>query len=67
MRTSAVAWGQIGERLFFDQMRKARIRRQEWLREAAYYLWEKAGRPEGRDEEFWQLAEEEYDAYTIRF
>ena len=25
----------------------------------AYELWEKAGKPEGRDEEFWRLAEEE--------
>jgi hypothetical protein len=25
----------------------------------AYELWEKAGKPEGRDEEFWRLAEEQ--------
>jgi hypothetical protein len=25
----------------------------------AYKLWEKAGKPEGRDEEFWHLAEQE--------
>ncbi|MGY3484420.1 hypothetical protein ACVW1C_002303 [Bradyrhizobium sp. USDA 4011] len=25
----------------------------------AYELWEKAGRPEGRDEEFWHLAEQQ--------
>ncbi|WP_094193608.1 DUF2934 domain-containing protein [Bradyrhizobium viridifuturi] len=25
----------------------------------AYELWEKAGKPEGRDEEFWCLAEQE--------
>lgn len=25
----------------------------------AYQLWEKAGKPEGRDEEFWHLAEQE--------
>jgi hypothetical protein len=25
----------------------------------AYELWEKAGRPKGRDEEFWRLAEQE--------
>ncbi|MGY4474478.1 DUF2934 domain-containing protein [Bradyrhizobium sp. USDA 3364] len=25
----------------------------------AYQLWEKAGKPEGRDEEFWRLAEQE--------
>ena len=25
----------------------------------AYKLWEQNGRPEGRDEEFWRLAEQE--------
>ncbi|MBR0904156.1 DUF2934 domain-containing protein [Bradyrhizobium liaoningense] len=25
----------------------------------AYELWEKAGKPEGRDEDFWRLAEQE--------
>ncbi|MCC8948538.1 DUF2934 domain-containing protein [Bradyrhizobium sp. Arg62] len=25
----------------------------------AYQLWEQAGMPKGRDEEFWQLAEQE--------
>ena len=25
----------------------------------AYELWEQAGKPEGRDEEFWRLAEQE--------
>ena len=25
----------------------------------AYQLWEKAGRPEGREEEFWHLAQQE--------
>jgi Protein of unknown function (DUF2934) len=25
----------------------------------AYELWEKAGKPDGRDEEFWHLAEEQ--------
>ena len=25
----------------------------------AYQLWEKAGRPEGRESEFWHLAEQE--------
>ena len=26
------------------------------IRERAYHLWEAAGRPEGRDEEFWHRA-----------
>lgn len=28
----------------------------QMLRETAYYLWEKAGRPEGSGEEFWLQA-----------
>lgn len=31
---------------------------EEKLRELAYELWEKAGRPAGRQDEFWQQAEE---------
>ncbi|PSO21590.1 DUF2934 domain-containing protein [Bradyrhizobium sp. MOS003] len=29
------------------------------IRERAHRLWEQAGRPEGRDEEFWSAAEQE--------
>lgn len=29
------------------------------IRHRAYLLWEKAGWPEGRDQEFWHQAEEE--------
>jgi hypothetical protein len=28
------------------------------IRERAHHLWEQAGRPEGRDDEFWHLAEQ---------
>jgi Protein of unknown function (DUF2934) len=31
---------------------------EEKLRELAYELWEKAGRPAGRQDEFWRQAEE---------
>jgi hypothetical protein len=31
---------------------------EEKLRELAYELWERAGRPAGRQDEFWQQAEE---------
>ena len=31
----------------------------EQQRERAYELWDQAGRPEGRHEEFWQLAGQE--------
>lgn len=31
----------------------------ETIAARAYELWEKAGNPEGRDEEFWRLAEQE--------
>jgi hypothetical protein len=33
--------------------------REERLRHRAYLLWLAAGRPEGRDDEFWWQAEEE--------
>ena len=31
----------------------------ERVRRRAYELWEEAGQPEGRDNEFWQIAEAE--------
>jgi hypothetical protein len=31
----------------------------EQIRERAYQLWEKLGRPEGRAEEFWHLSEQD--------
>lgn len=41
-------------------IRKAMNKRiDEAVAARAYELWEKAGRPEGRDEEFWHLAEQE--------
>jgi len=33
--------------------------RQQQIRERAYHLWEKAGYPWFRDEEFWHQAEKE--------
>ncbi len=32
----------------------------EQIQEIAYYRWEAAGRPHGRDREFWARAEEEF-------
>ncbi|MBW7970029.1 DUF2934 domain-containing protein [Bradyrhizobium sp. BR 10289] len=32
------------------------------IRTYAYQLWEKAGRPQGRDQEFWDAAKAEVDA-----
>jgi hypothetical protein len=32
---------------------------EEEIRSRAHELWEQAGKPEGRDEEFWHLAEQE--------
>ena len=29
---------------------------EEYIRVAAYYIWEQAGRPEGHEKEFWQQA-----------
>ena len=35
---------------------------EEQIRNYAYQLWEKAGRPEGWDQEFWEAAKSELDA-----
>jgi Protein of unknown function (DUF2934) len=35
---------------------------EEQIRNYAHQLWEKAGRPEGRSEEFWRQAQVELDA-----
>jgi hypothetical protein len=32
------------------------------IRDRAYQLWDQAGQPEGREEEFWYLAERELSA-----
>lgn len=37
---------------------------EEQIRNYAYQLWEKAGRPEGGSEEFWRQAENELDAQS---
>jgi hypothetical protein len=34
----------------------------EQISQRAYFLWEQAGRPEGRDKEFWTAAENELDS-----
>jgi len=33
--------------------------REKRILERAYQLWEEAGRPQGRDQEFWEKAERE--------
>jgi hypothetical protein len=37
------------------------MNRSEWIANRAYSLWEKAGRPSGRDWDFWLAAENEHD------
>jgi hypothetical protein len=37
------------------------MNRYEWIANRAYCLWEKAGRPSGRDWDFWLAAENEHD------
>jgi len=39
--------------------------REEWTRQRAKELWENAGYPANRDEEFWLTAEQEYDSIHI--
>jgi hypothetical protein len=36
------------------------------VRERAYALWEQAGRPSGRDAEFWQRARDEIEQELLR-
>ena len=37
------------------------MNRYAWIANRAYRLWEKAGRPAGRDLDFWLAAENEHD------
>ena len=37
------------------------MNRSEWIANRAYRLWEKAGRPSGKDLDFWLAAENEHD------
>jgi len=39
-----------------------RSEREERIRQRAYELWEEAGRPTGRQDEFWRAATAEADA-----
>lgn len=45
-----------------DEERLRRASRQERIRQRASELWERVGRPFGRDDEFWYQAENEIDA-----
>ena len=53
---------EIGERL---RTLKAACREEE-TRARAHELWEQAGRPEGRDLEFWLRAEREVSNHAVR-
>ena len=33
---------------------------ENYIREAAYYLWQNAGCPSGQDEKFWSMALEQF-------
>lgn len=39
-------------------MSESQGNQQEKIREMAYRLWEEAGSPQGRQDEFWRLAED---------
>jgi len=40
------------------------VDREEKIREIAYHLWDAAGRPANREDEFWTLAENEYERHN---
>jgi hypothetical protein len=42
--------------------RRSAMSNESEIRNYAYQLWEKAGCPEGRDDEFWRMAKAELDA-----
>jgi predicted subunit of tRNA(5-methylaminomethyl-2-thiouridylate) methyltransferase len=46
-------------------MRDDMSEHEQKILERAYQLWEEAGRPEGRDEEFWRKAQDEIAAENI--
>lgn len=37
---------------------------EDYIKEAAYFLWEQAGRPAGQDEKFWSMALEQFSSCT---
>jgi hypothetical protein len=37
------------------------MEREQWIRDRAYQLWERHGRPGGEDVDFWLAAEREYN------
>jgi hypothetical protein len=41
------------------------MKRDEWIRERAYHLWQQQGCPDKRDLDFWLAAEREYTADHI--
>ncbi len=37
---------------------------ENYIKEAAYYLWQNAGCPNGQDEKFWSMALEQFSNYS---
>lgn len=58
---AATIWQSISLHLYTTQLKGHRMAEpsENEIRKRAHELWEKAGRPEGRDKEFWELAEQE--------
>lgn len=40
---------------------------EEFIKTRAYYLWVEAGRPDGRADEFWEVATKEHEGYWLPF
>lgn len=50
-----------GRRRDTTELEEARVTQptEKEIEKRAYEIWERSGKPEGREEEFWQLAEQE--------
>ena len=46
-----------------DEIEAILVNAEESIRTGAYYLWENAGRPDGRSDEFWEQAEAAFYNY----
>lgn len=59
-RDIEMALSEVEEQIKNEESKKYINAMEEQIRLTAYYMWETAGMPHGKDKEFWKKAEEEY-------